>query len=112
MNIWVAGKGGSGKTTVAGTLARLLARRDLLACRDDAVLAVDLDPDPTLGLSLGLGLAAAFGLLGVREHLLAAGQNAGRPGDSEHLAADAAATAPDGVRLLQWAKIDEHAGPP
>lgn len=48
MQIAVAGKGGSGKTTVSGTLARLFARRGY------DVLAVDDDDDPDLAVSLGV----------------------------------------------------------
>ncbi len=48
MKIAVAGKGGSGKTTIAGTFARTLARRDL------DVLAVDGDTNPNLAISIGL----------------------------------------------------------
>ena len=48
MKIAVAGKGGVGKTTVAGTLARLLGRDGL------KILAVDADPSYTLWTSLGI----------------------------------------------------------
>ncbi len=48
MKIAVAGKGGSGKTTIAGTLARVLS------ARGERVLAIDADTNPNLGLSLGL----------------------------------------------------------
>lgn len=48
MRIAVAGKGGSGKTTLAATLARLLARRD------GGVVAIDGDPNPNLGSALGI----------------------------------------------------------
>lgn len=48
LRVAVAGKGGSGKTTIAGTLARLLAGRG----RD--VLAVDGDTNPNLAQTLGL----------------------------------------------------------
>lgn len=47
MKLAVTGKGGVGKTTVAGTLARLLAARGL------RVYAVDADPDANLGSALG-----------------------------------------------------------
>lgn len=47
MKVAVAGKGGSGKTTVSGTLARLFAADGY------DVLAIDDDDDPNLGVSLG-----------------------------------------------------------
>ena len=48
MRIAIAGKGGSGKTTISGTLARLLAR----AGRQ--VVAIDADTNPNLATTLGL----------------------------------------------------------
>ena len=48
MRIAVVGKGGSGKTTIAGALARVLARRN------HRILAIDGDPNPNLALSLGI----------------------------------------------------------
>ncbi|MEP6476436.1 MAG: AAA family ATPase [Actinomycetota bacterium] len=42
MQVAVGGKGGSGKTTISGTLARLFARRG------QTVLAIDGDSNPTL----------------------------------------------------------------
>jgi CO dehydrogenase maturation factor len=48
MRLAIAGKGGSGKTTIAGTLARLLGR----AGRD--VIAVDADTNPNLAATLGI----------------------------------------------------------
>ncbi len=48
MKIAVSGKGGVGKTTIAGALARILARRGY------RVLAVDADPSPNLAMTLGL----------------------------------------------------------
>jgi CO dehydrogenase maturation factor len=48
MKIAVGGKGGSGKTTVAGTLARVLAERGL------EVVALDDDSNPNLALTVGL----------------------------------------------------------
>ncbi len=48
MKIATVGKGWSGKTTVAGTLARLLASE---GCK---VLAIDGDPNPNLAYTLGI----------------------------------------------------------
>ncbi len=48
MKVAVAGKGGVGKTTIAGTLARLLGRDGL------RILAVDADPSYTLWSALGI----------------------------------------------------------
>ncbi|MBI2322895.1 MAG: AAA family ATPase [Chloroflexi bacterium] len=48
MRIAVSGKGGSGKTTIAATLARLFARRGY------RVSALDDDPNPNLAVALGL----------------------------------------------------------
>ena len=48
MRLAIAGKGGSGKTTISGTVARLLARSG----RD--VVAIDADTNPNLATTLGL----------------------------------------------------------
>ncbi|MDQ6656228.1 MAG: AAA family ATPase [Verrucomicrobiota bacterium] len=48
MKIAIAGKGGSGKTTIAGILTRLLAERG------QEVWAIDADSNPNFGVSLGL----------------------------------------------------------
>jgi CO dehydrogenase maturation factor len=53
MKIAVAGKGGSGKTTLAGTLARVLGRRG------QTVLAIDADSNPNLAITLGIPPEAA-----------------------------------------------------
>ena len=49
INIAVAGKGGSGKTSIASLVIRYLIKNDL-----KPVLAVDADPNANLGDSLGL----------------------------------------------------------
>ena len=48
MKLALAGKGGVGKTSITGTLARMLARRGY------RVLAVDNDMNPNLSLTLGI----------------------------------------------------------
>ncbi len=50
LKVGVVGKGGVGKTTVAGLLARAWAGRGR------TVVAIDTDSNPNLGLSLGLSL--------------------------------------------------------
>jgi len=53
MKIATVGKGGSGKTTVAGVLARVFADRD------QHILAIDGDPNPNLALTIGMSRDAA-----------------------------------------------------
>jgi CO dehydrogenase maturation factor len=48
MNFAIVGKGGSGKTSISGTMARILARQG------HSVLAVDGDPNPNMALTLGI----------------------------------------------------------
>ncbi len=48
MKLAIAGKGGAGKTSITGTLARMLARRGR------RVLAIDNDLNPNLSLTLGI----------------------------------------------------------
>jgi len=48
MKLAIAGKGGAGKTTIAGTLARMLARDGY------EVLALDNDLNPNLSLTVGI----------------------------------------------------------
>jgi len=48
MKIATVGKGGSGKTTIAGVLARIFAERD------QHILAIDGDPNPNLALTIGM----------------------------------------------------------
>jgi CO dehydrogenase maturation factor len=64
ITIALAGKGGTGKTTVAGLLVRALARRRL-----GTVLAIDADPAANLNQVLGLPLTTTVG--DIREDLLA-----------------------------------------
>lgn len=53
MKIATVGKGGSGKTTIAGTLARIFAERG------QRIVAIDGDPNPNLALTLGMSREAA-----------------------------------------------------
>src|SRR5437016_5434308 len=65
MKIAVAGKGGSGKTTLAGTLARVLGHRG------QVVLAIDADTNPNLAVTLGLPREAAAHLQPVPPDIMA-----------------------------------------
>lgn len=64
MKIAVSGKGGSGKTTIAGTLARVLATQG----RD--VVAVDDDSNPNLAVTLGVTAEAASAIDGLPRDFL------------------------------------------
>jgi CO dehydrogenase maturation factor len=64
MKIAVAGKGGSGKTTIAGTLARILA------ARGHPVVAVDDDSNPNLGMTVGAGSQAVAAVPSLPRDLL------------------------------------------
>ena len=64
MKVAVAGKGGAGKTTIAGTLARVLADQG------HQVVAIDDDSNPNLALTVGLDPTAASGLSGLPRDLL------------------------------------------
>ena len=56
MKIAIGGKGGSGKTTIAGTLARVFAAGGL------RVVALDDDSNPNLALTVGVPSGRAEGL--------------------------------------------------
>ncbi len=96
--IAVAGKGGSGKTTVAGVLARLFADGG------HDVLAVDADSNPNLGISLGIGADRTYDLVGTREALLPSGPAIAAP--MEDLVDRFASEAGDHIRILQVTKYD------
>jgi CO dehydrogenase maturation factor len=103
MRVALVGKGGVGKSAIAGTFARLLARRG------EPVLAVDSDPMPGLAYCLGMPVddapipedavvERAEGEDGPRFRL--------RPGLSADEAVEKfAVPGPDGVRFLQFGKM-------
>jgi CO dehydrogenase maturation factor len=62
--IALAGKGGVGKTTIAGMIVKYLAQE-----RDGAILAIDADPSSNLNMVLGLDLDWTVG--DIREDMLA-----------------------------------------
>ncbi len=98
MKVAVIGKGGSGKTTASGVLARELARRG----RD--VIALDCDTNANLGLSLGMGVDTAEHLVSVRERLDAGeAEHASTP---EQLLAQFGRPGPDGGHFAVVARIE------
>lgn len=103
MRVAIVGKGGVGKTTISGTLARLIARRG------HRVLALDLDPNPGLAWTLGVPPDDHAVAHGLAEH---AGEGAPpnawdlRAGVNVEAAVEAhAVTGPDGVHYLSPGKI-------
>ena len=98
MMVIVAGKGGAGKTTVAGTVARALAREGR------PVLALDADSNPMLGISLGVGPEETDRLAAIRQ-ALDAGEIDHQP-TAEGMTEAFGTDAPDGVRLVVVSRID------
>lgn len=109
MRIAIAGKGGTGKTTISGTLARLLARMG----RD--VLAIDADTNPNLAVMLGVPPAQTRQLLNLPLDLLERQTDADGnvrsvfTADPEALVDQYGLTAPDGVRLMVMGAVG-HGG--
>lgn len=96
----LVGKGGSGKSVIAGTLARALARRG------HRVLALDSDPMPGLAFSLGVRAGG--------EPMLDGYATRGDDGEwrivrnlkPATVVRRAAMEGPDGVLFLQFGKVD------
>ena len=109
MKIAVAGKGGSGETTLTSLLARDLARRG------HPVWAIDADTNPNLGLSLGiprerLGEVRALPRSILKERTDEAGKRTWALGMPPREVASAFGTpTPDGVTLLLMGTVD-HGG--
>lgn len=107
--IAIAGKGGTGKTTVAGTLARCLARRG------HRVWAVDADSSPNLALTLGFSREDRQGLMPLPRSILRETQD--EEGKRKmvldmapsEVARQFGKEGPDGVTLLLMGEI-RHAG--
>jgi CO dehydrogenase maturation factor len=100
MKVAVVGKGGAGKTTVSGTLARALGRSG------HPVLALDADANPMLGISLGLGPERTDAIVAVRQ-LLDEGEGEHQP-TAEGIIETFGMDAPDNVRLVVVSRLDTY----
>ncbi len=105
MKLAIAGKGGSGKTSISGTLARLFARRG------HEVLAIDGDSNPNLALTLGVDPDLMDAVPTLPPDLLrrTSGGGVELTRSFEEVAATHSLEAPDGVRLLVMA-LPKYAG--
>ncbi len=98
LTLGVVGKGGVGKTTVAGLLARAFA------ARGREVVAIDTDSNPNLGLSLGLSLAETEAVPVLpRSAVVGAGGSVG----AADLVAEYGRKTPAGPTLLSAIKVAE-----
>lgn len=110
MKIAIAGKGGSGKTTIAGTLARMLA---LQTARQ--LVAIDGDSNPNLALTLGLPRSKHKALKPMPRSVVERvttedGKTRLQLAKSPHeIISQYGIDTPDGVKLLLMAAVD-HAG--
>src|SRR5215204_4233058 len=105
MKLAIAGKGGSGKTSISGTMARLLARDGR------SVLAIDSDSNPNLALTLGIPAERMSDMPTLDRGLLER-DDEGRAHLKTSLDAiceSHSVTGPDGVTLLVMAH-PQHAG--
>ena len=115
MKIAVTGKGGVGKTTIAGTLAYMLHRKGF------NVLAVDADPNANLSYTLGLKREEAESIIPISENWALIEEKTGVKPDSygaifrlnftvDDIVERYAVKTPCGVNLLVMGVVREAAG--
>lgn len=108
MKVAVAGKGGSGKTTLAGTLARVIGQGG------HRVLAIDADPNPNLAVSLGIDAGTAAAVTTVphsfahHSHDAEGRYSVGMDITPEQIVAEYGTPAPDNVTLLMVGRVEPH----
>ena len=104
MKVAIAGKGGSGKTSISGTLARVLARGG------KNVLAIDGDSNPNLALTLGIPAERMGEMPTLPRDLIERANGEVRLKKSlDDICAAHSVSGPDGVTLLVMAN-PQHAG--
>ena len=104
MKLAIAGKGGSGKTSISGTMARVLGRRG------HRVLAIDGDSNPNLALTLGLPLERLNEMPTLTRDMLRRTESGTELAQSlDEICESHSIEAPDGVTLLVMAN-PQHAG--
>lgn len=109
MRFAIAGKGGTGKTTIAGTLARLLARRGR------SVVAIDADTSPNLAGILGVPAERARQIATLPRNLMERRTDPDGTtrvvfnADADQILRKYGAPAPDGVRLVVMGRVG-HGG--
>lgn len=109
MRVAIAGKGGSGKTTIAGTVARLLAQSGR------RVVAVDADTNPNLATMLGVHQQSGESIVALPRTLLKREQRADGTmvatflRDPIEVLSEYGTEAPDGVRLIVMGAVG-HGG--
>lgn len=109
MRIAVAGKGGSGKTTVSGTLARMIA------AQGRPVIAIDADSNPNLAALLGVPSHEAEQLVDLPRNLLEKRTDPDGSvrsvfvADPDDILARYGIDAPDGIRMMVMGHI-HHSG--
>lgn len=99
MKIAISGKGGTGKTSISGTLARLAARRGY------STLAIDCDSNPNLGSSLGLDYETLARITPLPKTV-----RGSEPVSAESLVGKYGVPAADGVTLVIAARVEEAGG--
>ena len=109
MRLAIAGKGGTGKTTIAGTLARVLAQSGR------SVLAIDADTNPNLATVLGVPAERAQDMLSLPRNLMERRtQDDGSTKvvftrDPDDVLVEYGTVGPDGVRLVVMGRVN-HGG--
>ena len=107
MRLAIAGKGGSGKTTISAALARSLARDGY------QVVAIDGDPNPNLATALGVSTAERNAMMPIPAHMVEEVQDmaghvhltVARP--LHEIAELCGMLAPDGVRVLMGSQVEK-----